>query len=164
MSKFIIKNKIVSFCVIIAIIIFTIFLLTYNKGDEEVTVFTNSTEKTSEIKSEKVETTKETKPTLRSLPSKNTEKITIIAGEEKVSLFVSTNTLFYDALVEAKNKGTLIFSGKNYSGMGFFVTNIGTLHAGDGKDLLYYVNGKEATVGVSSYVLKDGDVLEWKLE
>lgn len=165
MSKFITKNKIIGFSVSIVIIVFTLFFITYNKGSEETTIFTNPTSKTSEVESEKVTATKEIKPApIKSLPSQNTKNITIIAGEEKINLSVPTNTLFYDALMQAKNEGILTVSGKNYPGMGFFVTDIGALHAGDGKDLLYYINNKEATVGVSSYVLKDGDILEWKLE
>jgi len=76
----------------------------------------------------------------------------------------TSNTILYDALVREKNEGRINFSGKNYPGLGFFVTDIGSLHAGMGKNLIYYINGKEATVGVSSYTLKDGDVIEWKLE
>lgn len=96
--------------------------------------------------------------------SKNTEKITLILGQETLQLSFASNTIFYDALQEAKNAGILNFNGKNYPGLGFFVTDIGDLHSGGGKNLLYYVNGKEATVGVSSYTLKDGDIIEWKLE
>lgn len=95
---------------------------------------------------------------------KNTENITIILGEETINLSVPPNTLFYDALVQAKNQEQITFDGKNYPGLGFFITDIGTLHAGSGKNLLYYINGKEAIVGVSSYMLKDGDIIEWKLE
>jgi hypothetical protein len=95
---------------------------------------------------------------------KNTANVTVLFGEEKVNLSVSPNTIFYNALMEAKNAGKITFSGKNYPGLGFFVTDFGELHAGSGKDLLYYINSKEANVGVSSYVLKDGDVIEWKLE
>lgn len=88
--------------------------------------------------------------------------VTVSAGDIKINL--QPNTTFYDALVQAKNTGTITFSGKNYPGLGFFVTEIGTLRAGGGKNLLYYINGKQAYVGVSSYTLKDGDVIEWKLE
>jgi len=89
---------------------------------------------------------------------------TILAGEITTNISFSPDTLFYDALVEARNSGQIELEGKNYPGLGFFVTDIGTLHSGNGKYLLYYINGKEATVGVSSYILKDGDILEWKLE
>ncbi|MBP6883683.1 MAG: DUF4430 domain-containing protein [Candidatus Pacebacteria bacterium] len=70
----------------------------------------------------------------------------------------------YDALTMAMEKGDIKFSGKIYPSLGFFVTDIGELHAGDGKNLLYYVNGKEAEVGVSEYIIKNKDVILWKLE
>jgi len=95
---------------------------------------------------------------------KNTESATVIAGNTTAYLSFPPNTVFYDALVQAKNQGQIVFNGKNYLGLGFFITDIETLHSGGGKDLLYYVNGKEATVGVSSYTLKNGDIIEWKLE
>ena len=96
--------------------------------------------------------------------NKNTETVTILAGETMAQLLVAPNTFFYNALVQAKNQGQIAFNGKNYPGLGFFVTDIGTLHTGNKKNLLYYINGKEATVGVSSYTLKDGDIIEWKLK
>ena len=88
----------------------------------------------------------------------------IITGEVTTKISFAPGTIFYDALIEARAERQISFDGKNYPGLGFFVTDIETLHAGDGKDLLYYVNGKEANVGVSAYTLKDGDVIEWKLE
>ncbi|MDO8686856.1 MAG: DUF4430 domain-containing protein [Candidatus Berkelbacteria bacterium] len=89
---------------------------------------------------------------------------TILTGNTTILLSFFQNTTFYNALIQAKNEGKITFSGKNYPGLGFFVTDIGTLHSGSGKNLLYYINGKEATVGVSLYTLKDGDIIEWKLE
>ena len=85
-------------------------------------------------------------------------------GEEIINLSFAPETFFYDALMEASNAGNLTFEGKNYPGLGFFITDIGPLHSGNGKYLLYYINGKEATVGVSAYKLKNGDIIEWKLE
>lgn len=111
-----------------------------------------------------VEPVEENKPENKKDSENNFQSVTILAGDITVHLRVPPNTIFYDALMKAKNSGTIMFSGKNYPGLGFFVTDIGTLHAGGGKNLLYYINGKEANVGVSSYTLKDGDVIEWKLE
>lgn len=116
------------------------------------------------VESKKVTAIKLPKLTSQPLPSENTEKITIIIGTEKTNLSVPPDISFYEALVQAKKMEVIKFSGKNYPGLGFFVTEIGTLRAGDGKYLLYYINGKEASVGVSAYQLKDGDVIEWKLE
>ena len=70
----------------------------------------------------------------------------------------------YDALVLAQQNKQIIFSGTSYPSLGFFVTDIGVLHSGNGKNLLYYINGKEAQVGISSYQPKDGDTISWKLE
>ncbi|KKR61653.1 hypothetical protein A2643_03605 [Candidatus Nomurabacteria bacterium RIFCSPHIGHO2_01_FULL_39_220] len=97
-------------------------------------------------------------------PPKNTQSATVLAGATTAHLSFAPDTSFYDTLVQAKSAGQIEFAGKNYPGLGFFVTDIGTLHASRGKYLLYYINGTEATVGVSSYTLKDGDIIEWKLE
>lgn len=71
---------------------------------------------------------------------------------------------FFDVLLEAQKNERITFSGKTFSGLGFFVTNIGKLESGGGKTPKYYINGKEASVGVSFYVPQNGDVIEWKLE
>ncbi len=94
----------------------------------------------------------------------NTESAILKIGDTTTNLSFPANTLLYDTLIKEKTAGKIVFSGKNYPGLGFFVTDIGTLHTGNGKNLLYYINGKEATVGVSSYTLKNKDIIEWKLK
>ncbi|KKR79488.1 MAG: hypothetical protein UU24_C0007G0015 [Candidatus Nomurabacteria bacterium GW2011_GWA2_40_9] len=89
--------------------------------------------------------------------------VTLIAGDVNTKLQIITGQTLYEVLQMEENKD-IIFYGKNYSGLGFFVTDIGTLHSGDGKYLFYYINSKEASVGVSSYLLKDGDIIEWELK
>jgi hypothetical protein len=42
------------------------------------------------------------------------------------------------------------------------INNIGEMDFGDVSGWTYTVNGEVATVGASEYVLKDGDVIEWK--
>ena len=108
--------------------------------------------------------TSQPKPPILAAPLPDSRSATVIAGEANAILSFDDGDTFYDALMEARNEGKLQFSGKNYPGLGFFVTEIGSLRSGDGKYLLYYINGKEATVGVSLYRLMDGDVIEWKLE
>jgi hypothetical protein len=85
-------------------------------------------------------------------------------GEKVVRLQVSKNISLYEALVIAKKKGEINFSGKTYTGLGFFVTEIDSLRNGDGKYLFYYINGKEAPVGVSNYYPQNGDEVLWKLK
>lgn len=90
--------------------------------------------------------------------------IDIIAEDITSRIALSSGQSLYDALVLAKENKQIVFSGKNYPALGFFVTNIGSLHSGNGKNLIYYINGQEASVGVSSYFPQNGDVVEWKLK
>ena len=96
--------------------------------------------------------------------SVHTSAVTIVAGDTKINLVLPQGSSLYDALVLAQQNKQIIFSGTSYPSLGFFVTDIGVLHSGNGKNLLYYINGKEAQVGISSYQPKDGDTISWKLE
>src|SRR5665811_104022 len=90
--------------------------------------------------------------------------ITITVDNTILSLDFNEGTSLYEVLIEAKAKGKINFQGRKYSGLGFFVSDIGSLHQGAGKNLMYYINGEEATVGVSSYMPKDSDIISWELE
>lgn len=92
------------------------------------------------------------------------EQITLIAGDINIKLDITEGQTFYEILQAEQQAGKITFNGKNYTGLGFFVTDIGNLHEGEGLNLLYYINGKEASLGVSRYVPKNGDIVEWKLE
>lgn len=157
--------------IFIVLVFFIIFLLTWRLNRQVVKpipiIETTANIKIAIPSSAKKPPTKTQilNPIISATPEKeNAEKVTLILGNQIINLSFEHNTLFYDALAQAKDEGKIIFSGKNYPGLGFFVTDIGTLHAGNGKNLLYYINGKQASVGVSSYTLKDGDIIEWKLE
>lgn len=142
------------------ILVFIVFFLTPRPNHQVEEVLPQKIN--SEIKTQTV------KPTIEKTQNIKTEEnnlhFTLLAGNINTQLLFSPNSFLYDALVKERDAGKITFSGKNYPGLGFFVTDIGTLHAGSGKYLLYYINGKEATVGISSYTLKDGDIIEWKLE
>lgn len=58
------------------------------------------------------------------------------------------------------------FSGKEYSGLGFFVEEINGVknNTQEGRYWIYYINGKKAQVGISSYILKPNDIIMWKYE
>lgn len=52
---------------------------------------------------------------------------------------------------------------KDYGGMGEFVESIDGIRP-DGKHFWeFFVNGKSSNVGASSYILKNGDKIEWEL-
>ena len=94
----------------------------------------------------------------------NDPVISFEAGTVHFPLTFHAGETLYEAMIEAKNVGTLSFSGKEYPGLGFFVTSIGSLTEGNGKNLMYFINGKEASVGISTYVPKNGDTIIWKLQ
>jgi hypothetical protein len=88
----------------------------------------------------------------------------LIVGALHEALPFTEGETLASALFALHTSGQLPYEGKEYSSLGFFVTDIGTLHADGGHYLVYFINGTEASVGVSSYVLHDHDVIEWKRE
>jgi hypothetical protein len=52
---------------------------------------------------------------------------------------------------------------KHYS-FGYFVTSINDAAGNGPKYWTFFVNGKEASVGASSYITKSSDKITWKLE
>jgi len=72
----------------------------------------------------------------------------------------------YDAMRIARDNGRLDFNGREFAGLGFFVEEVNGI-AGDVENGMYWVysvNGIEAQVGVSDYVLHDGDTVTWEYE
>ncbi|MBI5449268.1 DUF4430 domain-containing protein [Candidatus Gottesmanbacteria bacterium] len=89
---------------------------------------------------------------------------TLHAGETSIVLAFTDGQTLLEALSAAQNSGQISFTGKQHSGLGFYITDIGTLHESPGKYLVYYINGQSATLGVSTYTPKNSDVIDWKLE
>ena len=96
--------------------------------------------------------------------TENTFSATVIVGKETLPLTFTQGESLYNILMKEKENNNLSFSGKDYPNMGFFTTDIGTLHSNKDHYLMYYVNGKEAEVGISTYLPQNGDVIEWKLK
>lgn len=92
------------------------------------------------------------------------QKATFSVLEEKFEFTVLEKMTVYDVMKILKTENKITFEGKEYSGLGFFVTSVNSLKTGGGKNLMYYVNDKEASVGISTYVIKEGDIIEWKLK
>lgn len=92
-----------------------------------------------------------------------TKTFQLTGGDTTLSLPVTGGSLFMILSAE-KERGAITFAGKEYPALGFFVTELGTLREGNGKHLMYTINGTEASVGVSSYVPTTGDVVVWELK
>jgi hypothetical protein len=96
--------------------------------------------------------------------TENMLSATVVIDKETLPLTFTQGESLYNILLKEKEKNNLSFSGKDYPGMGFFTTDIGTLQSNKDHYLMYYINGKEAEVGISSYLPQNGDVIEWKLK
>ncbi len=53
---------------------------------------------------------------------------------------------------------------QNFSGVGEFVKSIDGIEPDSNHFWAFYVNGLQATVGADSYVTKDSDFIEWRME
>lgn len=89
-----------------------------------------------------------------SRPVNNLEYKNTITGEISV----------YDFMDKLRAEGKINFMEKNYTGMGKFITSINGIENSGGQNWIYYVNNKEAQVGVSNYKIKVGDIVSWKYE
>jgi hypothetical protein len=89
---------------------------------------------------------------------------TLIVGDLNLDLRFSAGMSLYEILTEMKTRGEIEFKGRNYPGLGFFVSDIGSLHSGMGKNLMYYINNQEAEVGISAYKPQAGDIISWKIK
>jgi hypothetical protein len=63
-----------------------------------------------------------------------------------------------------QSKGAFAYTGRNYPGLGFFVDAINAERNADGMYWVFYVNGVPASKGVSSTIVHERDVIEWKYE
>jgi len=72
-----------------------------------------------------------------------------------------TNT---STAIEAMKGAELNFKTKNFSDLGEFVEEINGMkndpHAG--KYWMYFINGESAKLGISTQIVKPGDLIEWK--
>lgn len=70
----------------------------------------------------------------------------------------------YDFMTQLQNEGKITFKDKEYAGLGKFITEINGVVGNGSKNWIYYVNGEKAELGISSYKIKNGDVIFWHYE
>lgn len=163
-----IKNKIlitVSVVIFLGVILYLNIDVFVKKKDFETNYYRETN--TSEISN--------TKDFIRQDLSKVTEKKEIIKKEAQIDLYVldkkynlefNEGESLYDAMyyLMEKESSDFYFSGKKNIALGFFVESINGLKNSNNKYWIYYVNTKEADIGISNYILKKSDIINWNLE
>ncbi len=83
---------------------------------------------------------------------------------ESYEIGIKNNDSVYDAMnrLSVLNKNDFSFEYENYQSMGIFIKEINGRKEKSGAYWIYSINGEEASVGVSKYILKSGDVITWE--
>lgn len=100
--------------------------------------------------------------------SENNIKISLIVLDKKYETEIKEGSSIFEAMkqIEEKSTNDNLFSFKytEHSGLGSFITEINNMKGIPGKYWIYYINNEKASVGVSKYILKEGDIISWKQE
>jgi len=90
----------------------------------------------------------------------------LILGSKKINGLFEKGDSLYDSLLRMKKKDLIDFEEKNFSGLGSYIYSINGISENkkEGEYWIYYVNGQQANVGVSNYLLKEKDEIRWQLE
>lgn len=111
---------------------------------------------------------KEKKEIPQKTPDKNSIQVSLTVVDKKYETHIKENSSVFEAMENIKNEstGNNIFDFKytNNESLGNFVTEINGQYGTPGKYWIYYVNDKKASVGVSNYILKEGDIIKWSQE
>ena len=105
-------------------------------------------------------------PTLNKEENTNNTEVTLNVLDKTYKINIKSEGTVYDAMNSIKNvkENNFSFIAKEYPGLGIFIDEISGVRGTPDKYWIYYVNSKEASIGVSNYVLKSGDIINWKQE
>lgn len=98
-------------------------------------------------------------------PTTNTPIATTIEiNGQKYNLKLPEKSTAYNALKQLADSKQITMTTKEYSGMGYFIEELNGIKNNNqtGEYWGYYINGKTATLGASSYILKNNDLITWK--
>ena len=100
-------------------------------------------------------------------PSRVVQQATTSAHEQHSSYgipILQRGSVLEAMRVFASSSPSFAFSGRDYPALGYFVTSINGVPAGNGKNWMLYVNDVLSPKGASSEVVSPGDTVEWRLE
>lgn len=95
-----------------------------------------------------------------------TFKISVLEKTRELTVEVPVKSTVYDAMLLLNQERKLAVEFKSFAGMGAMVQAIDGM-ANDtraNKFWIYYINGQAAQLGISYYIIKPNDLIEWKYE
>ena len=117
----------------------------------------------------KIDTTTTTTEIIKKTDAKNEEiknpiNVTIEIIDKKYLLQLPDKSTAYDAIKQLADAKKITMTTKEYSSMGYFIEEINGIKNNNqtGEYWGYYINGKTAQLGASSYILKNNDLITWK--
>lgn len=143
------KNKILTFIIILAILIFVSILIQNKRlSKDEGTVLQNQ----SLISNQNIGKQEQEK------------QATLEINDEKYNSQIENQTSIENFMNKLRKEEKIDFKDKNYTGMGKFIEEINGVKNSGEKNWIYYVNGKKANIGISNYKINIGDIVSWKYE
>jgi transcriptional regulator len=95
-------------------------------------------------------------------------KISLAVSDKKYNTEIKEGSSLFELMEKIKEESVegkiFDFKYKETSGLGNFVTEINGEKGTPGRYWIYYVNGRLGSVGVSNYILKNGDIINWNQE
>lgn len=167
------KNKKYIFIGFLVIIIFIIVFLSLNKKKELPVVIQSEQNQTKNNLNEELPTKipikeSEKEENIPIVVDINTIKVSLKVLDKEYRTEIKEGSSVFDTMKNIEERSvlnnTFNFKYKEVSGLGSFVTEINEVKGAPGKYWIYYVNDKLASVGVSKYILKEGDIISWKNE
>ena len=113
------------------------------------------------------DTTESATSSMEATSKRDLISVQFVVEHATTTFSITKDSMVLDLMIAASSSKAATFISKEYSGLGSLITSInGKTSDKDHNDLywIYSVNGKKATVGVSQYVLHEGDVVSWSYE
>jgi hypothetical protein len=103
------------------------------------------------------------------LPSQEQQALieaTLTVEEKTYSVSLPKGSSVYDLMVRAQETSDFQFRGQEFPGLGFFIQAINGLEQSPrlAKYWIYYINGKNAEIGISAYTVNNHDIISWRYE
>ncbi|OGI81503.1 hypothetical protein A3B93_00715 [Candidatus Nomurabacteria bacterium RIFCSPHIGHO2_02_FULL_42_24] len=91
-------------------------------------------------------------------------QISLKVGTQTYALGVEPGATVLQTMQKLSTESDFSFNGREFPGLGYFVEEINGVKGNADKFWAYYVNDVLAPTGVSQYVLKTGDIINFKYE